>query len=136
MAARELEGVRAGRRRQRFRGAPARVTRGDRGVLSTRVLAAAFADEAVLGPTRSRAAACATISPSHSQGAARGMRRRELRRDYDPTVIACDRRAVAARTALRVPTAACRETLLANLVSFCARALLDPARAGIRKESR
>jgi len=102
------------------------------------VLAAAFADEAVLAASTSRGASLRDrLAQSLAKGLRDGMRARELRRDYDPTVIAY---AIVGllQQGLRYGshTRVSRETLLSNLVRFCARALVEPRGAGARKEPR
>jgi AcrR family transcriptional regulator len=102
------------------------------------VLAAAFADEAVLAAATSGGASLRDrLAQSLAKGLRDGMRARELRRDYDPTVIAY---AIVGllQQGLRYGshTRVSRETLLDNLVRFCARALLEPQGAGARKEPR
>jgi len=100
------------------------------------VLAAAFADEAVLAADSAPGPSLRDhLAQSLSKGLRDGMRRRELRRDYDPTVIAY---AIVGllQQGLRYGShgGVSRETLLANLVRFCARALVEP-RVRARKES-
>jgi AcrR family transcriptional regulator len=101
------------------------------------VLAAAFADAAVLAagvPTG--ASLRERLAQSLAKGLREGMRKGELRRDYDPALIA---NAIVGlvQQGLRfgVQSRVERSELLANLVRFCARALVAPARAA-RKESR
>jgi len=99
------------------------------------VLAAAFADEAVLAGSSAGVSLRDWLAQSLAKGLRDGMRRRELRRDYDPTVIAY---AIVGllQQGLRYGshTRISRETLLENLVRFCARALVEPR--GARKEPR
>jgi AcrR family transcriptional regulator len=102
------------------------------------VLAAAFADEAVLAASTSAGSSLRDrLAQSLAKGLRDGMRARELRRDYDPTVIAY---AIVGllQQGLRYGshTRVSRETLLSNLVRFCARALVEPQGAGARKEPR
>jgi len=102
------------------------------------VLAAAFADEAVLAAGTSAGASLRDrLAQSLAKGLRDGMREGALRRDYDPTVIAY---AIVGllQQGLRYGshTRVSRETLLSNLVRFCARALVEPHGAGARKEPR
>lgn len=102
------------------------------------VLAAAFADEAVLAASTSAGASLRDrLAQSLAKGLRDGMRKRELRRDYDPSVIAY---AIVGllQQGLRYGshTRISREALLSNLVRFCARALVEPPGAGARKEPR
>jgi len=102
------------------------------------VLAAAFADEAVLAAaSTSDVSLRDRLAQSLAEGLREGMRRRELRRDYDATAIA---HAIVGlmQQGLRFGTRAriSREALLDNLVRFCARALVAPAQPLPRKEPR
>jgi AcrR family transcriptional regulator len=101
------------------------------------VLAAAFADAAVLASgLPSGASLRERLAQSLAGGLREGMRRGELRRDYDAGVIA---NAIVGlvQGGLRfgAHSRSERGELLANLVRFCARALVAP-RAGNRKEPR
>jgi AcrR family transcriptional regulator len=100
------------------------------------VLAAAFADEVVLAASTSAGASLRDrLAQSLAKGLREGMRARELRRDYDPSVIAYGIVGLL-QQGLRYGshTRVSRETLLSNLVRFCARALVEPRSA--RKEPR
>jgi AcrR family transcriptional regulator len=102
------------------------------------VLAAAFADEAVLAAGTSAGTSLRDrLAQSLAKELRVGMRARKLRRDYDPTVIAY---AIVGllQQGLRYGsyTRVSRETLLSNLVRFCARALVEPQGARARKEPR
>ena len=102
------------------------------------VLAAAFADQAVLAAGLPEGVSLRDrLAQSLAKGLREGMRAGELRRDYDPTVIA---HAIVGlmQQGLRFGAhgRVSRETLLDNLVSFCAHALVAPARGGAKKESR
>jgi AcrR family transcriptional regulator len=103
------------------------------------VLAAAFADEKVLATDSPQGESLRDrLAQSLANGLREGVRRRELRRDYDPAVIAYAIVGLLSQ-GLRYGSHArgvSRETLLANLVRFCARALVEPDRGGARKESR
>jgi AcrR family transcriptional regulator len=101
------------------------------------VLAAAFADAAVLASgLPSGASLRERLAQSLAGGLREGMRRGELRRDYDATVIA---NAIVGlvQGGLRfgAHSRTERSELLANLVRFCARALVAP-RAANKKEPR
>ncbi|MFI5317538.1 MAG: TetR/AcrR family transcriptional regulator [Myxococcota bacterium] len=102
------------------------------------VLAAAFADEAVLAAALPAGVSLRDrLAQSLANALRDGMRRRELRRDYDPAVVAHGIVGLL-QQGLRFGATArvSREDLLANLVRFCARALVAPARGGARKEAR
>jgi len=102
------------------------------------VLAAAFADEAVLAADLAAGTSLRDrLAQSLANHLREGMRRGELRRDYDATVVAYGIVGLV-QQGLRFGANArvSRETLLANLVRFCARALVAPARGSTRKESR
>lgn len=101
------------------------------------VLAAAFADAAVLASgLPSGTSLRDRLAQSLAGGLREGMRRGELRRDYDAAVIA---NAIVGlvQQGLRfgVQSVLERHELLENLVRFCARALVAPAR-GTRRELR
>jgi AcrR family transcriptional regulator len=102
------------------------------------VLAAAFADEAVLAADLAAGKSLRDrLAQSLANHLREGMRRGELRRDYDPTVVAYGIVGLV-QQGLRFGAHAgvSRKALLANLVRFCARALVAPARSGARKEPR
>jgi AcrR family transcriptional regulator len=99
------------------------------------VLAAAFADQAVLAANLPEGVSLRDrLAQSLAKGLREGMRAGELRRDYEPTVIA---NAIVGlvQQGLRhgANTRVSREALLENLVRFCSRALVSPVRA--KKES-
>jgi AcrR family transcriptional regulator len=101
------------------------------------VLAAAFADEAVLAADLPSGTSLRDrLARSLANQLRDGMRRRELRRDYDPVVVA---HAIVGlvQQGLRFGAQAriSREALLGNLVRFCARALVATRPRGARKES-
>lgn len=102
------------------------------------VLAAAFADEAVLAADLPTGASLRDrLAQSLAKQLREGMRRRELRRDYDPAVVAYGIVGLL-QQGLRFGAHAriSRAALLDNLVRFCARALVVPRRGGAREESR
>jgi len=99
------------------------------------VLAAAFADQAVLAAGLPEGVSLRDrLAQSLAKGLREGMRAGELRRDYEPTVIA---NAIVGlvQQGLRHGANArvSRDALLENLVRFCSRALVSPVRA--KKES-
>lgn len=99
------------------------------------VLAAAFADQAVLAAGLPEGVSLQDrLAQSLAKSLREGMREGELRRDYDPTVIA---HAIVGllQQGLRFGGhgRVSREALLANLVRFCSRALVSRQRA--KKES-
>ncbi|HKC50989.1 MAG TPA: TetR/AcrR family transcriptional regulator [Myxococcota bacterium] len=102
------------------------------------VLAAAFADEAVLAADLPSGASLRDrLAQSLANHLREGMRRNELRRDYDPSVVAYGivglvQQGLRFGANARIPRAA----LLDNLVRFCARALVAPQARRARKESR
>lgn len=101
------------------------------------VLAAAFADEAVLAADLPGAASLRDrLAQSLANQLREGMRRRELRRDYDPSVVAHGIVGLV-QQGLRFGANAriSRAALLENLVRFCARALVAPRTRRARKES-
>ena len=101
------------------------------------VLAAAFADAAVIAAgVPSGASLRERLAQSLATGLREGMRRGELRRDYDPAVIgAAIVGLVQGGLRSGAHSRAERSEQLSNLVRFCARALVAPAR-GARKEMR
>ena len=101
------------------------------------VLAAAFADAAVIAAgVPSGASLRERLTQSLAAGLREGMRRGELRRDYDPAVIgAAIVGLVQGGLRSGAHSRAERSEQLSNLVRFCARALVAPARAA-RKETR
>lgn len=100
------------------------------------VLAAAFADAAVIAAdVPSGASLRERLARSLAEGLRDGMRRGELRRDYDPAVIASAIVGLVQGGLRGAHARAERSELLSNLVRFCARALVAPARAA-RKETR
>ena len=101
------------------------------------VLAAAFADEAVLAADLPSGASLRDrLAQSLANQLREGMRRRELRRDYDPSVVAYGIVGLV-QQGLRFGANAhiSRAALLENLVRFCARALVAPRTRRARKES-
>jgi AcrR family transcriptional regulator len=101
------------------------------------VLAAAFADEAVLAADLPSGVSLRDrLAQSLAKGLREGMRQRELRRDYDPTVVAYAIVGLV-QQGLRFGANAriSRAALLENLVRFCARALVAPPPRRARKES-
>ena len=102
------------------------------------VLAATFTDEAVLAADLpSDVSLRDRLAKSLAAGLREGQRRRELRRDVDATVAAyaivgCMQQGLHYGARARISRAA----LLSDLVRFCARALLAPARLVTRKEPR
>jgi len=100
------------------------------------VLAAAFADESVLAAELPSGVSLRDrLAQSLAKGLREGMRRGELRRDYDPAVIAYGIVGLL-QQGLRFGASArgSRPALLDNLVRFCARALVAPQPRRTRKE--
>lgn len=94
------------------------------------VLAAAFADASVLAAAVPQGASLRDrLAQSLAQALREGMLRGELRRDYDPAVIAHGIVGLV-QQGLRFGShgGAERRALLENLVRFCARALVTPSR--------